>query len=139
MLMRPATAAQYASYAQTTANHPSLFISDSERYRWMFHEFNSICAKRPLNNRCAVARDVGAKAFDISLEELATSRRLLYSKSHKRQKIIAFTLLVSGISARAVAAAFGLRHSTCQFALKKYGPRIQRVIDECQAQQGATP
>jgi hypothetical protein len=103
-------------------------VVDVPRYIEMAREFHRICAARPFLNHCIVARDVGARAFQISNDQLLARSRE-GDQTETRQKIMAFACVVTGASFRQVGATFERDHSAVSYACDKYADYIRTAIE----------
>ncbi len=106
----------------------SLAATDAARYRKMLDEFKAISAARPYLNHCSIACSVGAQVFGVSVQDLRTrpNRDVLAT----RQKIMAFTKVVTGASYHQIARAFDIDHSAVIRACERHEQFIRRVLAE---------
>lgn len=98
-------------------------------YADMAREFHHICAARPFLNHCIVARDVGARAFSISVDQLLARTRE-GDQTETRQKIMAFVCVVTGASFRQVGGSFERNHSAVSYACDKYADTVRAAIEK---------
>jgi hypothetical protein len=111
---------------QHTSFAVPLAASDAARYLWMLAEFKAIAAARPFLNQCSVACTVGAQAFEVSVTDLQTrpNRDIVAT----RQKIMAFTKVVTDASYHQIARTFNIDHSAAIRACDRYEAYIRLVI-----------
>lgn len=109
------------------------FESDAERYAWLAAEYKRRI--KPGINKAKLARDIGAVAFDITIERLLSSSRAgegigrgKGTLAVARQKIISFTCLITGIGPRQLGALFNRDHSTIIYACRKYHDEIAALL-----------
>jgi hypothetical protein len=104
----------------------SLGASDGARYRKMRYEFKAISAARPYLNQCTIACSVGAQVFGVTVQDLRTrpNRDVLAT----RQKIMAFTKVVTGASYHQIARTFDIDHSAVIRACERYELSIRLVL-----------
>jgi hypothetical protein len=102
---------------------------EQNRYRQMAREFRRICAARPYLNHCIVARDVGARAFEISIDHLQLATRDAEA-SEIRHRIMAFVYVMTGAKFAEIGRAFGRNHSTVSYACDKYAASISAMVRE---------
>ncbi|UQR66185.1 hypothetical protein LRP30_13415 [Bradyrhizobium sp. C-145] len=100
---------------------------EARRYREMAREFQRIRAARPYVNQCVVARDLGARAFGISVDHLLAGTREA-DVTAIRQKLMAFTHVMTGLSFRQIATVFDRDHSAVGYACNKYERAIRAAV-----------
>ena len=101
--------------------------ADDNRYVAMARDYRLAVAGRPWVNACIVARQIGAQAFGITVDDLLAINRC-HPLVEKRHKIMAFTAVVTGASISKIGHAFHRDHSTVIYALSKYEPTIRAAI-----------
>jgi Bacterial dnaA protein helix-turn-helix len=103
-----------------------LATTDAARYLWMLSEFRAIAAARPFLNQCSVACTVGAQAFEVSVTDLRTrpNRDIITT----RQKIMAFTKVVTGAGYHQIARIFNIDHSAVIRACERHEEFIRQVV-----------
>jgi chromosomal replication initiation ATPase DnaA len=97
------------------------------RYADMAADFHRICAARPYLNHCIVARDVGARAFDVSVNRLIARTRE-GDMTEMRQRIMAFVHVVTGAKFSQIGKSFDRDHSAVSYACDKYADAIRAEI-----------
>lgn len=102
---------------------------DSDAYQEMAAQYRRLCADHPQNSRFLIARDVGCKAFNISLADLLSGTRSP-PISRPRMKIMACAAaLVGDSNYPSLARAFHRRaHSTIWHAATMYGSDVRRAL-----------
>ncbi|MHC2399151.1 hypothetical protein ACVMGC_003695 [Bradyrhizobium barranii subsp. barranii] len=113
---------------QGTSSVASLAATEGHRYRKMRDDFKAISAARPYLNHCTIACSVGAQAFGTSIQDLRTkpNRDALAT----RQKIMAFTKVVTGASYHQIARTFGIDHSAVIRACERYEVTVRLFLAE---------
>jgi chromosomal replication initiation ATPase DnaA len=113
-------------HAQGSSLAVSLAATDAARYRKMLDEFNAICAARPYLNHCTIACTVGAQVFGVTVADLRTrpNRDVLAT----RQKIMAFTKVVTGAGYHQIARTFNIDHSAVIRACERYETSIHLIL-----------
>jgi Bacterial dnaA protein helix-turn-helix len=103
---------------QNTSFAVPLAATDAARYFWMLAEFKAITAARPYLNHCSVACTVGAQAFRVPVAALRTrpNRDIVAT----RQKIMAFTKVVTHASYHQIARTFNIDHSAVIRACERH-------------------
>lgn len=99
------------------------------RYNDMAADFRRICSARPYLNQCIVARDVGARAFGVSVDKLLTRTRE-GEITDTRQRVMAFAHVMTGAKFSQIARFFERDHSAVSCACDKYAEAIRSEIDE---------
>ncbi|MGY8677288.1 helix-turn-helix domain-containing protein [Bradyrhizobium sp. UFLA05-153] len=114
------------SHVQGSSLAVSVVASDAARYRKMLDEFEAISAARPYLNHCTIACTVGAQVFGVTVQDLRTrpNRDILAT----RQKIMAFTKVVTGASYHQIARTFNIDHSAVIRACERYEDFIRHVL-----------
>ncbi|WLA65486.1 helix-turn-helix domain-containing protein [Bradyrhizobium diazoefficiens] len=104
----------------------TLAVSDGARYRKMLDDFNAISAARPYLNHCTIACAVGAQVFGTTVQDLRTrpNRDVLAT----RQKVMAFTKVVTGASYHQIARSFDIDHSAVIRACARHELSIRLVL-----------
>ncbi|WP_063685597.1 helix-turn-helix domain-containing protein [Bradyrhizobium stylosanthis] len=104
----------------------SVAATDGARFRKMCDEFGAISAARPYLNHCSIACSVGAQVFGVTVQDLRTrpNRDVLAT----RQKIMAFTKVVTGASYHQIARTFNIDHSAVIRACERYEEFIRRLL-----------
>jgi hypothetical protein len=102
------------------------FAADADRYRRMRAEFDAIAAARPYLNQCIIACTVGAQAFAVTVTDLQTrpNRDIMVT----RQKIMAFTKVVTDANYHQVARAFNIDHSAVIRACERFEDFIRLTL-----------
>jgi chromosomal replication initiation ATPase DnaA len=92
----------------------------------MLDDFNAISAARPYLNHCTIACAVGAQVFGTTVQDLRTrpNRDVLAT----RQKIMAFTKVVTGASYHQIARSFDIDHSAVIRACARHELSIRLVL-----------
>jgi|GEM_PF-6519807 len=101
---------------------------DGPRYRHMARDFRCICAARPYLNHVVVARDVGARAFAISVDQLLARVRD-GELTEARQKIMAFAYVMTGAAFSQIGRFFDRDHSAVHYACDKYADAVRAEVD----------
>ena len=102
------------------------FSTDADRYRRMLAEFKAVTAARPYLNHCTIACAVGAQHFGVTVADLQTrpNRDIVTT----RQKIMAFTRVVTGAGYHQIARIFNIDHSAVIRACERHEDFIRQVL-----------
>ena len=100
---------------------------DAAAYRAMALEYQRLCAEHPHRKRCINARDAGLRAFGISLVDLLSDSRKHHIAS-PRMKIMAATVVLTGVNHSAVGREFERWQSTVSHAVSLYGDDVRRAL-----------
>jgi hypothetical protein len=111
---------------QHTSFAVPLAATDAARYAWMLAEFKAITAARPFLSQCSVACAVGAQAFGVSVTDLRTrpNRDIVPT----RQKIMAFTKVVTDANYHLIARTFDIDHSAVIRACERHEMFVRLVM-----------
>ncbi|WP_439372955.1 helix-turn-helix domain-containing protein [Bradyrhizobium sp. DASA03120] len=102
------------------------FAADADRYRRMLAEFRAVTGSRPYLNHCTIACTVGAQHFGVTDADLQTrpNRDIVAT----RQKIMAFTRVVTGAGYHQIARVFNIDHSAVIRACERHEDFIRQVL-----------
>ena len=112
-------------------------LADIERYNEMREDYLERCVKLPTMNRCQIALLVCSYQFEIPVEHLTAPGRGRPELAEIRQKMMAFSRVVSLGTPRlntwkGIGRAFQRRHSTVIHATQKYGAQIAAALEVSQ-------
>ncbi len=112
-------------------------LQDIERYCEMREDYLERCVKLPAMNRCQIALLVCAYGFEIPIEHLTAPGRGTHDMAETRQKLMAFSRIVSLGTPKlntwkGIGRAFMRRHSTVIHATQKYGAQIAAALEVAQ-------
>lgn len=112
-------------------------LQDIERYCEMRDDYFERCLKLPTMNRYQLVLIVCAYGFDLPIEHLTAHDRGRTELVEIRQKMMAFSRVVSLGTPKlntwkGIGRAFKRRHSTVIHATQKYGPEIAAALEVSQ-------
>jgi chromosomal replication initiation ATPase DnaA len=110
-----------------------VFLSDEdiECLRVMEAEYQRLTIQHPLIKRALLARNAGARAFGIDIDDLISASRKRPSVTERRMLLMAAIKLslLPNISMATIGQAFGARdHSTVTYAVNRYRLAVTQAM-----------
>jgi hypothetical protein len=102
---------------------------DFKRLRLMEIDYHRACVDFPYIKRVLLARNAGARAFDIELSDLLSPSRKSIVARPRLKMMAAITVLLPCAPLHSISKAFGDRDRTCVLnAIAQYGRYVRQAM-----------